>query len=210
MPLMLRLAYLGIVVVAWSCSGSGGQPCIPGATQKCACPGTTVQGAQTCTADGKGFGACQGCGGTTVSGASTSSAASTGAGTPGACDVGDTCNNCVVSDCAAKQCPDQVKACKANDSCTKTIACWHSCLNPMGMRRAMPGFGFDATPTPDMPGAYPSDAAHGGSHGGCFQMCLVAYPSGNMDSYSLFQCAVCETKACNASCEGGNTCAMKP
>lgn len=42
-------------------SGSGAHACVPGQQVACACPGGAT-GAQVCTADGQGFGTCEGCG----------------------------------------------------------------------------------------------------------------------------------------------------
>jgi hypothetical protein len=66
-------ALIGSLALACSSSGSGGagpdaggdatssQRCIPGEQVSCACPGTSVPGAQTCNATGTGYGPCVGC-----------------------------------------------------------------------------------------------------------------------------------------------------
>jgi formylglycine-generating enzyme required for sulfatase activity len=61
---MLRVVLAWVVLVAGGCS----KACVPGATQKCACPGG-VEGAQTCGDDGQRWLAC-GCGAAQGSGSS--------------------------------------------------------------------------------------------------------------------------------------------
>ena len=41
--------------------GSLARACTPGQQVACACPGVAITGAQTCNADGQGFGECIGC-----------------------------------------------------------------------------------------------------------------------------------------------------
>ena len=80
---MMALATLSF----WACSGGetttgGSSRCVPGEQIVCACPGTSVTGAQVCNALGTGYEACEGCSGS--SGNGSGGASSVAAGTGGA------------------------------------------------------------------------------------------------------------------------------
>jgi hypothetical protein len=74
---------------------TGSNSCVPGQQSACACPGLSIEGAQTCNADGRSFGPCTGCGGnvdgTAPQGADAGSPAEDGAPADGSStDTGDT------------------------------------------------------------------------------------------------------------------------
>lgn len=111
--------------------GSGGAPsggapatvCEPGKQEACACPGSAVTGAQSCKADGSGWGACEGCpGGQGGAGGEAAGGSSGGAGgeqgggggaaggacgaaacTPGVCGVIDDCGQAVACETCAER-----------------------------------------------------------------------------------------------------------
>jgi hypothetical protein len=71
-----------------SSDGATTQPCAPGQQVACACPGTTVTGAQSCNPDGHGYGPCIGCPSTDASGGSPDGSGDGALGQDGAADTG--------------------------------------------------------------------------------------------------------------------------
>lgn len=162
---MKKLSLLGLMTAFatlsfWACSGgettSGGSSrCVPGEQIVCACPGSSVTGAQACNALGTGYETCEGCsdssgngaggagsansgnggatsmtsagngGGATAASGSATTAASSATGGTG-CDSGD-CDTCSLSMCAEQVCVTEIAACQADTDCTDLVACNANC-----------------------------------------------------------------------------------
>lgn len=108
-------------------SGSAPQVCAPGQQISCACPGSTVKGAQSCKDDGSGYLPCEGCpsgeggsGGASGSGGSAGDAGSSGTSGSGG-DAGS--GACVPVEPLPKQCGG------CEDTCGNEIAC-PNCILP--------------------------------------------------------------------------------
>ncbi|MFP6684793.1 MAG: hypothetical protein VB934_08775 [Polyangiaceae bacterium] len=136
----------------WACSGGetttgGSSRCVPGEQIVCACPGTSVTGAQVCNALGTGYEACEGCPGGSGSGSGGATSAATagkGGGTTAAsgpatttassatggmaCDSGD-CDVCILSTCAEQVCATEIAACQDDTDCVALVACMANCPN---------------------------------------------------------------------------------
>lgn len=96
-----------LLLVVTACGGSSGPvagPCVPGATQVCACPGGRT-GVQTCNGAGSGFGDCQGCGGPTDSGRICTPGATFTCACPGGQSGVQTCDSSGMSFGDCRGCP---------------------------------------------------------------------------------------------------------
>ncbi len=200
---MKKLSLLGLmtafaILSFLACSGgettAGGSPrCVPGEQIVCACPGSSVTGAQVCNALGSGYGACEGCpggsgsgsggassvaagtggatsaatagkgGGTTAASGPATTAASSATGGMG-CDSGD-CDVCSVSMCAEQVCATEMADCQNDNDCTALVACIAQC--PMD--------DFD-----------------------CYRACDNMYPNGSGLWNALEYCKICT--ACSVDC----------
>jgi hypothetical protein len=120
---------------------------VPGEQIVCACPGSSVTGAQVCNALGTGYETCEGCSDSSGNGAGGAGSANSGSGgstsmtsagngggataassaTGGTgCDSGD-CDTCSLSMCAEQVCATQIAACQADTDCTDLVACFANC-----------------------------------------------------------------------------------
>ena len=138
----------GILLLSLTgCSGDD-EDCTPGATQVCHCAGGT-QGVQTCTADGKSWGTCNGCAATPDGGAeagpdaawdaSTSDQGETDGTIPdkGPCAAGQTlCDKqCVNLDNSPSNCGQCGNACNKGEACSAgkcVVACQPGLTNCSG------------------------------------------------------------------------------
>lgn len=179
--------------------------CPPNESVSCACPGTTLPGAQVCLPDGSGYGACDcspsGTGGAGVgvgvgvgvsSGSSptgqqasastgfpssTSSFAGAGGADPnqGICDTGADCATCQNSKCAGDLCKNELAACELNPNCKSLYDCTKAC---------------DAMDAP------------------CFNDCIGKFQNGTSDLIAFFVCTACSPGPCFNDCQGTLQCSM--
>ena len=188
--LRLDWGWLAVACLVAACSGDGGsgsvtmpvRACASGETRVCACAGG-VMGAQSCLADGSGFGACGDCAQATRCG-------------DGTCNGGEMCSTCP-SDCmCAARCGDGM--CNGTETC-------RSCAGDCGACPVEPRCGDGTCNGAETCRTCADDC------GACPARCGDGTCNGTETCTSCTaDCGACETmcQACsqNADCPAGSFC----
>jgi hypothetical protein len=94
---------------------------VVGKTESCACPGTEVQGAQTCLPSGA-YGPCEGCpGGAGGAGGAGVGGGGVGGSAGGSAGAGGAASPC--SSCVQDKCKSQLETCQADPNCDEISKC---------------------------------------------------------------------------------------
>jgi len=175
--------------------------CTPGQQVSCACPGSTVTGAQVCGSDGTSYGACMGCPGSgSSSGASGSSSGASSGSSSGSLSGGSSGGSSGSSSGgttdAANDSPGGDASCDGGELASDCV----DCVNASAANANSPCTSQAATcsANTDCQNLNQCVGTCGGSSQ-CIMTCQTTYPNGVADFAALTAC-VCQPCVCKQTC----------